>query len=486
MRTKKSYLLVSGPQLRRKFILVSGSKSEQQLQFSSRRIILGVIFRNLKLEYLALNPSFIGMIKILILRIVSLSKQIGLRNTLAHFAAYKVYIEPSSEVKAKSVTIKILNDNRPIWVSRVAILGGVVPYSLNHSQEYDFARFQPKFSCFLWDFHTQPEERFPKSSTLVGLHRGSRIELCGFGLENELSFHKLQGASIFHGRTVVCDGEVIPSDLHNFIDGSWPSDFVFKCKDNFYLFQRDLDPDSFDDKFIFFGTSTSWFHFLIEIFPRYLQYDQGDLMTRIPLLEEGVPTQIVEVLQLVTERKPLVLNSYQNAVFHDLVVCIEARYPRGLDLVRRAADIQLVRSFFVSRFDFAEVQKSEKVFITRDRNLFRRSDIVNRFADFCSGLGFVVIDPGQMSMQQQIELFSSAKVIVAETGSSLTNLLFCEPGATVVEINLHRFMAGFFNDFCNVLNLSHFEVSEIESTSFGFSVNVGGEMIDFTTLLDRA
>ena len=484
MRPKESFIIISGAQLGNRTILFNGITCAQKIRLSSRRLILGIFIRNLKLEYFALNPNIFVIVKILVEKIISLSKQIGVINTIGHFFAYKAYFESLSEVNSSGLSIQMLDDERPMWVSRVAALKGVAPYSLSHSQEYDFARFQTKFSGFIWDIHVQKDKSSPRTSLPESPRRGSEVELCHLDPDSKLSFNALQDASIFHGRTVICDGFVIPTDLYNFTDGSWPSDFVFKRNDKYFLFGTELDPVFFADKSVFFGTSTSWFHFLIEVFPRYLKYDRNELRNRTPVLEQGIPPQIVEVLQLVTNHQPIILNSFQKAVFQDLIVCTEARYPLGLDLFRRSDDIQLVRSFFSSLFALANVQKSELVFITRNRDLFRRSDIVHSLAESCSGLGFVVIDSGQLSMRKQIELFSSARLIVAETGSSLTNLVFCHPGTTVIEINLHGFMKDFFKDFCNVLDLQHFEVNEIFSSELGFSLNIGGEDIEFTTFLD--
>lgn len=484
MSSKESFVIISGSRLKNKHILLKGAKSSQTLQLTSRRPILGLFIRNLRLEYLVLNPNFLAIAKIAIERIISLYKQNGLRNTFDHIYAYKVSFElPSGEYK-KPIDFEIVGDTRPTWVSRVAILAGVTPFSLNHSQEYDFARFQEKFSCFVWGLGSKIENYTPNKSFFSALPESQEIHVNELNLSNNLSFQKLESASVFHSRTIVADGKVIPSDLHNFIDGSWPSDFVFKINDKFFLFGKDILPDEFDGNFVFFGTSTSWFHFLIEIFPRYLRYDRKELRIRRPVVEEGVPTQILEVLSLVTQQKPLELKPFQHAKFNDLVVCTEARYPFGLDLERRSADIQLVRSFFVSEFKLRNVKKNQLIFITRNRSLFRRSDLVHTLAEFCSNRGFNVVETGDLSMQQQIDLFASATLIVGETGSSLTNLIFCSPGTKIIEINLHGFMAGFFGDFCKSLDLVHAEIKALDFSDNGVLVEIGEKSVDFMSFID--
>ncbi|GAB2779464.1 hypothetical protein GCM10027020_36190 [Nocardioides salsibiostraticola] len=48
--------------------------------------------------------------------------------------------------------------------------------------------------------------------------------------------------------------------------------------------------------------------------------------------------------------------------------------------------------------------------------------------------GFRCVDPGQFSVREQIDLFSTAEVIVAPHGAALTNLTFAPPGVKVLEM----------------------------------------------------
>ncbi|WP_158296471.1 glycosyltransferase family 61 protein, partial [Nocardioides albidus] len=55
--------------------------------------------------------------------------------------------------------------------------------------------------------------------------------------------------------------------------------------------------------------------------------------------------------------------------------------------------------------------------------------------------GFVRIDPGALSVQEQIDHFASARVVVAPHGAALVNLSFCRPGVRVLEL----FAPGYLN-----------------------------------------
>jgi capsular polysaccharide biosynthesis protein len=49
-------------------------------------------------------------------------------------------------------------------------------------------------------------------------------------------------------------------------------------------------------------------------------------------------------------------------------------------------------------------------------------------------LGFEVLDAGDLSVADQIRAFAEADVIVALHGAALANLVFCSPGASLIEL----------------------------------------------------
>jgi capsular polysaccharide biosynthesis protein len=51
-----------------------------------------------------------------------------------------------------------------------------------------------------------------------------------------------------------------------------------------------------------------------------------------------------------------------------------------------------------------------------------------------SARGFRFVDPGRMTVAEQIRTFAEASVVVATHGAALVNLVFASPGATVVEL----------------------------------------------------
>jgi len=75
-----------------------------------------------------------------------------------------------------------------------------------------------------------------------------------------------------------------------------------------------------------------------------------------------------------------------------------------------------------------------RIYIHRQNNLHRKVTNDTGIVALLQKLGFAIIDPENLSLAEQTACYAAARVIVAPHGSGLGNLVFCEPGAKVVEI----------------------------------------------------
>jgi hypothetical protein len=81
-----------------------------------------------------------------------------------------------------------------------------------------------------------------------------------------------------------------------------------------------------------------------------------------------------------------------------------------------------------------EVRTSPLLYITRSESGMRR--IVNE-EELLPGLrdiGFNIVNPSEIPLSEQIAHFRAAKVVLSAHGAGLTNILFCRPGTTLIEI----------------------------------------------------
>jgi hypothetical protein len=361
-----------------------------------------------------------------------------------------------------TLSFAIEGDGRKPWTSRSSINQGVSPSSLSHSIEYDFARFPDVFSVLIWGLERpESEDEFRILNRLNTRLKYRSLSATNKIEEGALTFHTVNECTIMHSKTPLVENMLFPTDFHNFMDNSWPSDSPIRFQSETILLV-DSDKEIYvDQPAIFFGSSTSWFHFLIEVFPRFLRFGTENIDALVPVIEHNVPSQILEVVRCVTQHEPIMLHPFERARFSEITLCIEARYPNGLDLLNRQQDILLVRGFFADKFRLHDAQVGRRIFLVRNSKLFRHSIELNKLWELLTIQGFEIIDSGDLSMVEQISIFSGASVVIGETGSSLTNLIFCPTGCRVIELNLHSFMPGFFSEFCAVLNFRHWPVDEI-------------------------
>jgi hypothetical protein len=72
--------------------------------------------------------------------------------------------------------------------------------------------------------------------------------------------------------------------------------------------------------------------------------------------------------------------------------------------------------------------------ILRRRNESRGLVHYEQIRNILHRKGFEIIDPSKMTVKDQARLFSEAKVVIGAHGAALTNLVFCRPDTSVLEI----------------------------------------------------
>lgn len=104
----------------------------------------------------------------------------------------------------------------------------------------------------------------------------------------------------------------------------------------------------------------------------------------------------------------------------------------------------------------AATNQPERIYISRSRANHRR--VLNEAAilEHLQGLGFVAVELELLSLAEQISLFAQAKAIVAPHGGGLTNLIFCNPGTTVIECFAPSYIRHYYWVISQQLGLNHF------------------------------
>ncbi len=93
----------------------------------------------------------------------------------------------------------------------------------------------------------------------------------------------------------------------------------------------------------------------------------------------------------------------------------------------------------LAKLYFKPNRGNRKIFISR-LSISRRNPhirVLQNEADLCSALsalGFSIVEPETLPIEEQISLYASAEYIVSLGGSALYNMVFCSPGARVMTI----------------------------------------------------
>ncbi len=85
-------------------------------------------------------------------------------------------------------------------------------------------------------------------------------------------------------------------------------------------------------------------------------------------------------------------------------------------------------------------QASRRLYITRNDAPSRRVKNEAELVAALGELGFEVVAPSTLSVQEQIELFRDADCVVGPHGAGLTSSVFCRPGTLLVELSAPRYI----------------------------------------------
>lgn len=186
------------------------------------------------------------------------------------------------------------------------------------------------------------------------------------------------------------------------------------------------------------GSGSNYYHFLMDALPR------------IGILQESMPGTIPDSFFVNATTR------YQRELLTMLRLDAVRLVTPGKHLAFRA-DRLLVPSLpnnhtiaprFTTDWLRANIRPREvtgrptHLFVTRGqrrntRRLVNEAEIIQRLEP----LGFVTIDPGALSVREQVDHFAAAEVVVGVHGAALTNLVFCQPGVRVLEL----FAPGYLN-----------------------------------------
>ena len=97
--------------------------------------------------------------------------------------------------------------------------------------------------------------------------------------------------------------------------------------------------------------------------------------------------------------------------------------------------VKRMRDLFVSRLGSDTKQRKRRVFISRSNASYRRLLNERELLGELGQLGFEIVHAEELSLAEQVRIFSECAVLLAAHGAGLTNILFAPAGCRVLEIH---------------------------------------------------
>lgn len=172
--------------------------------------------------------------------------------------------------------------------------------------------------------------------------------------------------------------------------------------------------------------------FLFRIFPKLVHLSKLD-----PQLKVLVPVyfdSLIPFLKLAGISEERIIPQHLDHIYHLKRVLVPSMRNRNLWL-----DEDTLRFYDQLRTTHGESRTSRRIYITRRsfQTSIQTGRVMLNEADVIAELeqrGFEIVEPEKLSALEQIQLFSSAGVIVAAGGSALFNTVFCHPGTKLIDI----------------------------------------------------
>jgi len=179
-------------------------------------------------------------------------------------------------------------------------------------------------------------------------------------------------------------------------------------------------------------------HWMIELLPKlWAAEDLFDIDDCVIPKRSGAMEAVMKTALRLSSNGPhgLIEHSDSEVIFFKQLLFVEGLTSHGL---------------YMSPLVFAKTDKlvkstveTKKIFVSRRgaaRDLANEDDVIASLM----AASFEVVHPGAMSLEEQATTFSSASHVVGVMGAGLTNIMFCAPGAKVINLAPATFPDTFF------------------------------------------
>lgn len=349
-------------------------------------------------------------------------------------STYKLELE---DIKDSDFPIKFAMEGIEgrIWISRKAVECGIWPSEIDSKLEYDLIRNPEQFQVFIHDL-ANTSNHFKIYEKIQGNFSINQKE-------NEIKMETHSNAIVHHGKVVISNA----ANLVNIDD-------VYKnCSRKVDLFNYNKSELSvlksyislgYVDSAIFIGSSLSWYHFIVECASKLTKIP-SDLLENTPvILEKNVPDSICAVVKMITGAEPIMVGNYESLKVRNLHLVSGSM---TTEYLFNSGILKQLRMLILNRFGNQKTKSNRKIYLKRPSNLFRPLQNEKSLSIFLRKNEFEIIEPSTISLTEQIDIMRDARIIVAESGAALTNVMFVEDKTKLIELHPAVDYSDFWKDY---------------------------------------
>jgi capsular polysaccharide biosynthesis protein len=189
----------------------------------------------------------------------------------------------------------------------------------------------------------------------------------------------------------------------------------------------------------------------MEALPRLSSLERFDELKGVPLIvPRNFKNYHQETLQLLGIR-PEVLTHFDDGYWRiERLVFLQSLSATGNPT---AQTVSWLRERFLGA-DRLRTRGTTKLYISRRDT---RRTVLNERAivDYLRSKGFEIVCPGELSVAEQVRLFSQAEIVIGPHGGGMTNMVFAPVGATLIEFFGDNYVNGCFWAATNILQQRH-------------------------------
>ncbi len=430
----------------------------QELEYQSERVFLRCArfaINEVSLQYFGYELNLIKRTLLALRNQMALFQRNPVQCLLELISCHEVVFQIDSESDLP-LEIESKSRDQNVWVSRSAIVSGIKGRCFGSEIEWDRMRNTNEFQIYIWEMRAYNSESFHKSlkepNPWYRLNLRTDLELNKYLQDGQINIQNIQSAEVYNGLFSVSSNGVTYVDRSNYCDDiSWPTNLLSTNIEKLGIIETNNQEVLVSKKAILFGSSSSWFHFLVEIFPRFLQIKISNLSDYDVIVRGVMPRTITEILESLGVKSIISMHDGQKLIAEELITMTDLRFSNVTNLQDRYLDLHTVRKYILSRY--SQNRGPKFIFLERDDRLFRKLRNRDNLRNLVNGFGFESVRPELLTVSEQINLFADAEIVVSESGAALTNMMFMRPGSKVLEIHPGSDLAGLWASLGHVFDV---------------------------------